>query len=310
MNKVKKYSIAIHGGAGAIPENVPEKDKIIYIDALNEILEYGSNLLKSGFAALDAVELVVNKFEDCPLFNAGKGAVFNSEGRNELDAAVMDGRDRSCGAVTCVTRIKNPVSLARLVMENSPHILLCGKGAEEFARERGVKLVRNSYFFTQKRYDQWLKLKDKDVTALDHSSDLTNSAKGTVGCVAKDVFGNIAAATSTGGMTNKKYGRIGDTPIIGAGTFADNETCAVSCTGTGEEFIRTVACYEIHSLMKYKNYSLEKALEYFTSGVLKPDTGGLIAVDSKGNFAYSFNSKGMYRGAADSEGFFEVKIWK
>jgi len=310
MNKIKKYSIAIHGGAGAIPKNVPEKDKNEYLSALNEILKFGNGLLKDGRTAIDTVELVVNKFEDCPLFNAGKGAVFNSEGKNELDAAIMDGRDRSCGAVTCVTRIKNPISLARLVMENSPHILLCGNGAEIFAKEHGVKFVRNSYFFTQKRYNQWLMLKAKGETSLDHSSDLTNSTKGTVGCVAKDIFGNLASATSTGGMTNKKYGRIGDTPIIGAGTFADNATCAISCTGTGEEFIRTVACYEIHALMKYKNFSLEKALEYFTSSVLKPDTGGLIAVDAKGNHAYSFNSKGMYRGAADSDGFFEVKIWE
>jgi L-asparaginase / beta-aspartyl-peptidase len=307
---MKIYSIAIHGGAGAIPKNVPEKDKKMYLDALKEILKYGNALLRSGRTALDTVELVVNKFEDCELFNAGKGAVFNSDGKNELDAAVMNGKDRSCGAVTCVTRIKNPVSLARMVMENSPHILLCGKGAEEFARERGVKFVRNSYFFTQKRYDQWLKFKDKETTALDHSSDLTNSAKGTVGCVAMDIYGDMAAATSTGGMTNKKYGRIGDTPIIGSGTFADNSTCAISCTGTGEEFMRTVAAYEIHALMKYKNHTLQYALDHFTSNILKADTGGLIAVDGKGNHAYSFNSKGMYRGAADSKGFFEVKIWE
>ncbi|MFA6653445.1 MAG: isoaspartyl peptidase/L-asparaginase, partial [Candidatus Delongbacteria bacterium] len=213
------FSIAIHGGAGAIPENVPVKDKNLYLAALNDILQYGRELLASGKPAVDTVELVVNRFENCELFNAGKGAVFNSEGKNELDAAVMNGKDRSCGAVTCVTRIKNPVTLARMVMEKSPHILLCGKGAELFAKEHGMKFVRNSYFFTQKRYDQWLKLKDKGTTALDHSSDLTNSAKGTVGCVARDIFGDLAAATSTGGMTNKKYGRIGDTPIIGAGTF-------------------------------------------------------------------------------------------
>lgn len=305
-----KYSIAIHGGAGAIPKNVPEKEKNEYIKALEDILKYGYSLLKKAYSAVDTSELVVRKFEDCPLFNAGKGAVFNSEGKNELDASIMDGRDRSCGAVTCVTRIKNPVSLSRMVMEKSPHILLCGKGAETFAKENGIKLVRNSYFFTQKRYDQWLKLKEKKVTALDHSSDLTNSAKGTVGCVVKDSCGNLAAATSTGGMTNKKYGRIGDTPIIGAGNFADNSTCAVSCTGTGEEFMRTVAAYEIHALMKYKKMSLQKALDHFTANILKADTGGLIAVDCKGNHAYSFNSKGMYRGAADSSGFFEVKIWE
>ncbi|MGD9706085.1 MAG: isoaspartyl peptidase/L-asparaginase family protein [Candidatus Delongbacteria bacterium] len=305
-----KFSIAIHGGAGAIPKNVPVKDKNLYLAALNDILQYGRELLASGKPAVDTVELVVNRFENCELFNAGKGAVFNSEGKNELDAAVMNGKDRSCGAVTCVTRIKNPVTLARMVMENSPHILLCGKGAELFAKERGMKFVRNSYFFTRKRYDQWLKLKDKGTTALDHSSDLTNSAKGTVGCVARDIYGDLAAATSTGGMTNKKYGRIGDTPIIGAGTFADNSTCAISCTGTGEEFMRTVAAYEIHALMKYKKMSLQQALDHFTSRILKSDTGGLIAVDGKGSHAYSFNSKGMYRGAADSKGFFEVKIWE
>ncbi len=307
---MKKFSIAIHGGAGAIPKTVPEKDKLIYLNALDGILRYGHDLLASGRAALDTVELVVNEFENSPLFNAGKGAVFNSEGKNELDAAVMDGRDRSCGAVTCVTRIKNPVSLARIVMENSSHILLCGKGAEEFAKEHGIKFVRNSYFFTQKRYDQWLKLKERNTTALDHSSDLTGSAKGTVGCVAKDRFGNIAAATSTGGMTNKNYGRIGDTPLIGAGTFADNATCAVSCTGTGEEFIRTVAAYEIHALMKYAKLSLDRACEKFVREILKPDTGGLIAVDSEGNTSCPYNSKGMYRGSADSDGLFEVKIWE
>ena len=310
MSKIKKYSIVIHGGAGAIHKNVPESDKKEYLSALSEFLKYGNDLLKKGKTALDVVELVVNKFEDCPLFNAGKGAVFNSEGKNELDAAIMDGRNRGCGAVTCVTKIKNPISLARLVMESSPHILLCGNGAEIFAKEQGMKFVRSSYFFTQKRYDQWLKMKAKGETALDHSSDLTNSAKGTVGCVAKDIYANLASATSTGGMTNKKYGRIGDTPIIGAGTFADNETCAVSCTGTGEEFIRTVACYEIHALMKYKNYSLHNAVEEFISKTLKPDTGGMIAVDKFGNHAYSYNSKGMYRGSADSDGFFEVKIWE
>lgn len=307
---MKTYSIAIHGGAGAIPKDVPEKDKTIYLEALDGILKYGNGLLRSGRTALDTAELVVNKFEDCPLFNAGKGAVFNSEGRNELDAAVMDGRDRSCGAVTCVTRIKNPVSLARAVMEKSDHILLGGKGAEEFAKLNGFKFVRSSYFFTQKRFDQWLNVSKAGTTALDHSSDLTDSAKGTVGCVARDIFGDLAAATSTGGMTNKKFGRIGDTPIIGAGTFADNSTCAVSCTGTGEEFMRTVAAYEIHALMKYKQLSLKDALDEFVFSMLKPDTGGLIAVDSKGNYAYSYNSKGMYRGAADSTGFFEVKIWE
>ncbi|HXK50377.1 MAG TPA: isoaspartyl peptidase/L-asparaginase [Clostridiales bacterium] len=305
-----KYSLAIHGGAGAIPKNVPEKDKREYIEALTGILTYGYGLLKEGRTALDTAELVVRRFEDSPLFNAGKGAVFNSEGRNELDASVMDGRDRSCGAVTCVTRIKNPVTLARMVMEKSTHILLNGKGAEIFAKENGMKFVRSSYFFTQKRYDQWLKLKEKNETALDHSSGLTNSTKGTVGCVVKDSYGDLAAATSTGGMTNKKYGRIGDTPIIGSGNFADNSTCAVSCTGTGEEFMRTVAAYEIHALMKYKKLGLQQALDHFTSNILKADTGGLIAVDSKGNHAYSFNSKGMYRGAADSNGFFEVKIWE
>ncbi|HQO10533.1 MAG TPA: isoaspartyl peptidase/L-asparaginase [Clostridiales bacterium] len=310
MDKKFKYSIAIHGGAGAIPKTVPEKDKKEYIYALKDILQYGKELLEKRHTALDTVELVVNKFEDCPLFNAGKGAVFNSEGRNELNAAIMDGRDRSCGAVTCVTRIKNPISLARIVMEKSPHILLCGDGAEKFAKQHGMKFVRNSYFFTQKRYDQWLKMKEKDITALDHSSDLTNSAKGTVGCVARDIYGDLAAATSTGGMTNKKYGRIGDTPIIGSGTYADNETCAVSCTGTGEEFMRTVAGHEIHSLIKYKKMNIKEALDHFTVKILKPDTGGLIAVDKYGDHAYSFNSKGMYRGSADSEGFFEVRIWE
>lgn len=307
---MKTYSIAIHGGAGAIPENVPETEKKSYLEALNDILKYGNDFLSSGSTALDTAELVVKKFEECPLFNAGIGAVFNSEGKNELDAAVMDGRDRSCGAVTCITRIKYPVSLARLVMEKSGHILLCGKGAEQFAKENGVKFVRNSHFFTQKRYDQWIEVSKLGTTALDHSSGMTGSAKGTVGCVARDVYGNLAAATSTGGMTNKKYGRIGDTPIIGSGTFADNSTCAISCTGTGEEFMRTVAGYEIHALMKYKRMSLKDALDEFVFKILKPDTGGLVAVDSKGNHAYSFNSKGMYRGAADSKDFFEVKIWK
>ncbi|MBN2857603.1 MAG: isoaspartyl peptidase/L-asparaginase [Candidatus Delongbacteria bacterium] len=307
---MKTYSIAIHGGAGAIPKNVPDKDKTIYLEALNEILKYGNGLLRSGRTALDTAELVVNKFEECPLFNAGIGAVFNSEGKNELDAAVMDGRDRSCGAVTCVTRIKNPVSLARLVMEKSGHILLCGMGAEQFAKEHGVKFVRNSYFFTQKRYDQWEKVSKAGITALDHSSDLTDSAKGTVGAVARDIYGDLAAATSTGGMTNKKYGRIGDTPIIGSGTFADNSTCAVSCTGTGEEFMRTVAGHEIHALMKYSGLSLKEAAEKFVFGTLKPDTGGIIAVDKEGNTVCPFNSKGMYRGQADSEGMFQVKIWE
>ncbi|MBN2790727.1 MAG: isoaspartyl peptidase/L-asparaginase [Candidatus Delongbacteria bacterium] len=307
---MKKYTLAIHGGAGAIPPTVPEDQKILYFEALEKILKYGNKLLKKGETALNTVELVVNKFEDCPLFNCGKGSVFTFDGGHSMDASIMDGKNRQCGAVTGITRIQHPVSLAKDVMSNSKYVFLNGKGAEEFAKELGYKFKNKKYFDTVKRYEQWRLVQGSDKTSLDHNAEFAAAPKGTVGAVALDIYGDLAAATSTGGMTNKKWDRIGDSPVIGAGTFADNSTCAVSCTGEGEEFIKNVIAFDIHALMMYKGLSLKDASEYVTHKVLKKGIGGLIAVDKEGNFSLPYNTLGMYRGVATSKGIFEVKIWE
>ncbi|NOR44996.1 MAG: beta-aspartyl-peptidase [Candidatus Delongbacteria bacterium] len=307
---MKKYTIAIHGGAGAIPKIIPEDQKKLYFAALEKILKYGENLLKKGKPALRVVELVVNKFEDCPLFNCGKGSVFTFAGDHSMDASIMDGRNRECGAVTGIKRIQYPISLAKDVMTTSKYVFLNGKGAEEFAKELGYKFKNQKYFFTEKRYEQWKRVQGSDSTSLDHNAEFAAAPKGTVGAVALDIHGDLAAATSTGGMTNKKWDRIGDSPIIGAGTFADNSTCAVSSTGEGEEFIKNVVAFEVHALLKYKNVSLKEATDEVIFKILKKGIGGLIAVDKIGNFALPYNTLGMYRGVATSKGVFEVKIWE
>jgi beta-aspartyl-peptidase (threonine type) len=294
-----QWSLAIHGGAGTIPKDIPESQKEEYLKSLRAALEIGKKVLAGGGTSLDAVEKVVRFLEDDPLFNAGKGAVFTNEGTNELDAAIMDGRDLSCGSVAGLKTVKNPISLARMVMEKSPHVFMVGQGAEKFADEMKVERVDPKYFFTQKRWDDWQKnLKEE-----------AEKDKDTVGAVALDVHGNLAAATSTGGMTNKRFGRLGDVPVIGAGTYANNRTAAISATGWGEQFIKHTVAHDISALMEYKGLTLQQAADEVIHRKLQKDDGGVIGVARDGSIALVFNSEGMYRGAADSKGRFEVAIW-
>ena len=293
------WSLAIHGGAGTIPKDIPESEKEQYLKSLRAALEVGRQVLAGGGTSLDAVEKVVRTLEDDPLFNAGKGAVFTHEGTNELDAAIMDGRDLSCGSVAGLKTVKNPISLARLVKEKSPHVFMVGEGAERFADEMKVERVDPKYFFTQKRWDDFQK-KLKEEAEKD---------KDTVGAVALDVHGNLAAATSTGGMTNKRFGRLGDVPVIGAGTYANNRTAAISATGWGEQFIKHTVAHDISALMEYKGLTLQQAADEVIHRKLQKDDGGVIGVAHDGSIALVFNSEGMYRGAADSNGRFEVAIW-
>lgn len=294
-----QWSLAIHGGAGTIPKDIPESQKQEYLKSLRAALEVGRKVLAGGGTSLDAVEKVVRFLEDDPLFNAGKGAVFTNEGTHELDAAIMDGRDLSCGSVASLKTVKNPISLARMVMEKSPHVFMVGQGAERFADEMKVERVDQKYFFTQKRYDDWQK-KLKEEAEKD---------KDTVGAVALDVHGNLAAATSTGGMTNKRFGRLGDVPVIGAGTYANNKTAAISATGWGEQFIKHTVAHDISALMEYKGLTLQQAADEVIHRKLQKDDGGVIGVARDGSIALVFNSEGMYRGAADSNGRSEVAIW-
>ncbi len=289
-----EYVLVIHGGAGVITRNsmdsLTEKS---YREALDSALTIGEKILADGGKSLDAVEAVVAWMEDDPLFNAGKGAVYTYEGRNELDASIMNGIDLSAGAVGGVRHVRNPITLARLVMEKSPHVMLVGEGAEEFALQNGIELVDSSYFFTQRRWDFHLKgLEKEKVSAAEKH--------GTVGAVALDKYGNLAAASSTGGMTNKRWNRIGDTPIIGAGTYANNMTCAISSTGHGEFFIRYAVAHDISAMMEYKGVSLKEAASYVVMEKLAAagGDGGIIGVDHEGNFTMTFNSEGMYRGYA------------
>ncbi|HEV8581147.1 MAG TPA: isoaspartyl peptidase/L-asparaginase [Thermoanaerobaculia bacterium] len=294
-----KWAIAIHGGAGTIPKTLPEERKRQYLHSLAEALKVGQQELQKGGTSLDAVEKVVRFLEDDPLFNAGKGAVYTHEGTHELDAAIMDGRDLSCGSVSVLKTVKHPISLARMVMEKSPHVFMIGEGAETFATEMKVERVPNTYFDTPYRYQQWQEDLAKDRKDRD-----------TVGAVALDVHGNLAAATSTGGLTNKRFGRVGDVPVIGAGTYANNRTCAVSGTGIGEQFIRHTVAHDISALMEYGGLTLEQAADRVVHQKLKPGDGGVIGVSHDGSIALVFNSEGMYRGAANSAGRFEVKIWE
>ena len=315
---MKQFAIAIHGGAGAIPRSImgAENEKN-YKKGLEEALLAGDTILSSGGNALDAVEAAVNKLEDNPLFNAGRGAVFTNGGTNELDASIMDGKNLMAGAVTGIKNVKNPVSLARVVMEKSEHVFLSGAGAMEFAKKMNQEFAPDEYFFVQDRYDQLLQARESDQVVLDHgntrgATGTPNSKKGTVGPVALDIFGNIAAATSTGGMTNKKFGRVGDSPIIGAGTYANNNTCAISCTGHGEFFIRSVVAYDISCLMEYKCLSLKEACDIvvYQKLVKIGGEGGLVAIDANGNIEMPFNSEGMYRAMRKSGGEIYLGIYK
>ncbi len=303
-----KYFLVIHGGAGNITKT-NLADSIAYKNKLKEALEKGSDTLKKGGTSLDAVVVVIKILEDSPLFNAGKGAVFNDEGKNELDAAIMDGKTIKAGAVAGVTTVKNPITAARAVMEKTNHVMLIGAGADKFAKEAGLVIVDPSYFFDQKRWDQFIKGKNKS-NAID--TNPINSKHGTVGAVALDIYGNLAAGTSTGGLSNKKYGRVGDSPIIGAGTYANNKTCAVSCTGTGEYFIRNVVAYDMSASIEYKGWSVQKAADYIINDKLKAQggDGGLIALDANGNFTMTFNTPGMFRGYTNSEGELKVMMFK
>lgn len=298
------FSIAIHGGAGTISKNdLSPEQEAAYHHALSEALAAGYSLLENGASAMDAVAAAVVSLEDCILFNAGRGAVFTKTGTHEMDASIMDGASLQAGAITCVKQVKNPVLLARAVMEKSEHVMLSGEGALQFAKEQQLKLEEEAYFFSQFRYEQWQLVKDEQLTALDHNIK-TEKKFGTVGAVACDAKGNIAAATSTGGMTNKNYNRIGDTPIIGAGTYANNRTCAISCTGHGELFIKAVAAYDVSCLMEYEGYTLQQAMETVTLDKLVKinGEGGMIGTDANGNVALVFNSEGMYRGWQKSNG--------
>jgi L-asparaginase / beta-aspartyl-peptidase len=294
------HSLAIHGGAGTILKSAmtPEKEAA-YSSSLEKALLVGEKILSSGGSAIDAVCASVQNLEDNPLFNAGKGSVFTNLGGHEMDASIMDGSNLMAGAVAGVTGVKNPVLLAKLIMEKTEHVMLAGIGAENLARLHKLEFCDDQYFYDEFRYKQWLSVKDTESTMLDHKDD---KKFGTVGAVALDKHGNLAAATSTGGMTNKMFNRIGDTPIIGAGTYAANATCAISCTGHGEFFIRAVVAYDVACLMEYKGLSLEDACHEVVNRKLVKlgGEGGLIALDGKGNISLVFNSEGMYRGSVKS----------
>jgi L-asparaginase / beta-aspartyl-peptidase len=307
VNQLKKpasdsqaWAIVIHGGAGPMTKaNLDTSLERQYREALTVALHTGKKILEDGGTALDAVEMTIRVMEDNPLFNAGKGAVFTHEGRNELDASIMDGSNLAAGAVAGVTDIKNPISAARMVMTRSPHVLLSGAGASQFAKEQGLDIVPPSYFFTQRRWN-------------DLQEILKKEKNGTVGCCALDMHGNLAAGTSTGGMDNKRYNRIGDTPIIGAGTYANNATCAISCTGHGEYFIRWTVAHDISALMEYKGLSIEDAADLVVNKKLVKagGSGGVIGLDRKGSITMTFNSAGMFRAYATANGKEDVLIFR
>jgi len=300
------YAIAIHGGAGSLMTGsvTPEREKA-YHDKLLEALTAGYNLLSHGGSAIDAVEASVRVLEDSPLFNSGKGSVFNCDGVNEMDAAIMNGKNLKAGAIAEVHTIRNPITAARAIMEKSKHVLLASSGAEKFAKECGLEIVDPSYFYDEERHKQWLATKDDDANYSWSGDGVPSDTKkyGTVGAVALDSQGNIAAATSTGGVNNKKFGRIGDSPIIGAGTYANNKTCAVSCTGEGEYFIRNVVAYDISALMEYKGFTLAQATaEVMKKVALLGGEGGLISIDNQGTICAPFNTSSMFRGWINAAG--------
>ncbi len=301
---MNKYSIAIHGGAGTLVKGMMTSEKEqAYKSSLEIALNAGYEILNHGGSAVDAVEKAVRLLEDSPLFNAGKGSVFNASGEHEMDASIMDGSNLKAGAVSMIQGIKNPITLAKDVMQKSEHVFLAGNGAMEFARAHEHVFEEASYFHDDFRHDQWQKIKDTDNFQLDHS-DKIDSKFGTVGAVACDQNGNIAAATSTGGMTNKRFGRVGDSPMIGAGNYANNKTCAVSCTGSGEYFIKGVVAYDVACLIEHKGMSLEAAAsEVIHRRLLEINgDGGLIAINTKAEISMPFNTEGMYRACKASNG--------
>ncbi len=315
---MSKFTLVIHGGAGTIlkQDMTPDLEKA-YVEGMQVALDAGYAVLEEEGSAINAIKAAIVILEDNVLFNAGRGSVFTKKGVQEMDAAIMDGATLNAGSVAGVRNVRNPIELAAEVMQNSNHVFLSGKGANDFAIKQGIKLEPDEYFFSQFRYDQWKSIRDSDNYSLDHThqrlEELMKDKKfGTVGAVACDQKGNIAAATSTGGMTNKKYGRIGDSPIIGCGTYANNKTCAISCTGHGEMFIRTVAAYDVSCLMEYKGCTLQQAMDIVVNEKLMKinGEGGMIGVDAKGNAAMIFNSAGMYRAMKSSDGSSEVALYR
>jgi len=311
-------TLVIHGGAGNItPAMMTAAQETEYREGLGVALAKGYKILQDGGHAMDAIIAAITELEDNPIFNAGRGAVFTKKGLNEMDAAVMDGKTLGAGAIAGVRNIKNPITLAREVMLHSGHVFLSGKGAGEFALSRGFEFTPDEYFFNKMRYDQWVEIRDSNFYQLDHKADNLKGAAnpdykfGTVGAVACDANGNLAAGTSTGGMTNKRFGRIGDSPVIGAGTYANNATCAISCTGHGEPFLRSVVAHDVSCLMEYKGLSLKEACDTVIKDKLVKigGEGGLIAVDGAGNHCFSFNSAGMYRAAANNDGLHEIAFY-
>jgi len=307
------FTIVIHGGAGTLLQSeITQELEMAYKLALETALQAGYSVLANKQSAINAVRAAIVSLEDNILFNAGKGAVFAKDGSQEMDAAIMDGKNLQAGSVCAVRNIRNPIELAYAVMEKSQHVMLHGKGAYEFAELNGIQTAPDDYFYSPFRYQQWKQMQGSDETALDHNVKINDKKFGTVGAVALDAEGNIAAATSTGGMTNKQFGRIGDSPIIGAGTYANNATCAISCTGHGEPFIRAVTAYDVSCLMEYKGVSLAEAMNVVVHHKLIKiaGEGGMIGVDAKGNTAMVFNSEGMYRAMKNNNGVEVVAIYK
>lgn len=314
---VANFGIVIHGGAGTIKkENMSDSLEQAYTAKLEEAIRTGHEILANGGTAVEAVQRTINVMENSELFNSAKGAVFTNEGKNELDASIMEGENLNAGAVAGVTNVKNPINLAYEVMVNSDHVLLSGKGAEQFAKEQGLEIVDPDYFYTERRFKAMERAREREKEASNKTAFydpfLKDEKFGTVGCAALDKHGNLAAGTSTGGMSNKKYNRIGDSPIIGAGTYANNKTCAVSSTGWGEYFIRGVVAYDISAMMEYKGVSLQEAASEVIQKKLPAlgGDGGIIAIDNEGNVAMEFNTAGMYRATMNKNGKLEIAMYK
>lgn len=314
---VPNFGIVIHGGAGTIlKENMNDSLEQAYKAKLEEAIRTGYDILANGGTSLEAVQRTINVMENSPLFNSAKGAVFTNEGKNELDASIMDGKTLNAGAVAGVTNVKNPINLAYEVMINSEHVLLSGRGAEQFAKEQGLEIVDPSYFYTERRYKAMEKAREREEKEKNNKTAfydpfIKDEKFGTVGCAALDKNGNLAAGTSTGGMSNKKYNRIGDSPIIGAGTYANNKTCAVSSTGWGEFFIRGVVAYDISAMMEYKGISLQEAAHEVIQNKVPAmgGDGGIIAIDHQGNVAMEFDTAGMYRATMNKNGELKIGIY-
>ncbi|TMM30457.1 isoaspartyl peptidase/L-asparaginase [Polaribacter aestuariivivens] len=319
--KINEFAIIIHGGAGTIlKKNMSDEKEAEYKTKLEEAIKVGHTILKNGGTSQEAVMKTIQVMEESPLFNAGKGAVFTHEETNELDASFMDGKTLNAGAVAGVKDVKSPIELAIKIMTDSDHVMLSGTGASNFAKEKGLEIVDPSYFYTENRFQSLQRIKNRAKTQLDHDdkkaafydADIKNSKFGTVGCVALDKYGNIAAGTSTGGMTNKRWGRIGDAPIIGSGTYANNKTCGVSSTGWGEYFIRSQVAYDISAQMEYQEKTLKEATKDVIQNKLTQlgGTGGVVALDKNGNMSFEFNTAGMYRASMNDKGELIVKIYK